>query len=376
MKIGRLIGAAAISASALAFAGLQASALELRVASGSPPAHPSNNPVYTTFIDELPKLSNGELTAKHYGLEVVTLGTGLSSLESGVVDIANVLMQYFPADFPNSMLLADLAPLGTVGSGMAAATIEYYVTCADCQAEFANKGIVYISSVSTPSYDILTTRKPVRTAADVEGLRLRSPGAAFSLWIKTMGAIPAEISFNEEYEALQGGLIDGTIAPPVNLVGNRLSEVTKYYTPVGVGTLNATSTFSVRSETWKSLTEDQRRAIVNAGLSGSVWFEPESRKAGVKGLELLKESGGEVLEPAPDLVEKTKALQAEAIAKGVENGKEIYRISDPEGKARRFASLVEKWNAIMLPIQDDPAAMTAALKREVWDEVDLSTYGM
>jgi hypothetical protein len=30
----------------------------------------------------------------------------------------------------------------------------------------------------------------------------------------------------------------------------------------------------------------------------------------------------------------------------------------------------------MLPIQDDPAAMTAALKAEIWDKVDLASYGM
>lgn len=372
----RFVSTVAATVAAVAVAVLPAAATELRVASGSPPTHPSYDPVYTTFIEELPTLSNGELTAKHFGMEVVTLGTGLSSLESGVVDIANVLMQYFPADFPNSMLLADLAPLGTVGSGMAAATVEYYVTCDDCQKEFANKGIVYITSVSTPTYDILTTKKPVRTIADVAGLRLRSPGAAFSLWIKTMGAIPTEISFNEEYEALQGGLIDGTIAPPVNLVGNRLSEVTKYYTPVGVGTLNATSTFSVRSDTWKSLTEPQRRALVNAGLAGSVWFEPKSRELGVNGLKLLTDAGGEILEPAQDLVDGTTALQADAIAAAIDNGKSLYKIDDPEGKANRFAALVEKWNAIMLPIQDDPAAMTEALKREIWDKVDLNTYGM
>lgn len=366
----------ALSAFAVAVAGHAATAGELRVASGSPPTHPSYDPVYTTFVAELPTLSGGALTAKHFGMEVVTLGTGMASLESGVVDVANVLMQYFPADFPNSMLLADLAPLGQVGSGMAAATVEYYVTCEDCQKEFAAKGFVYITSVSTPTYDILTTKKPVRTIADLAGLRLRSPGAAFSLWIKTMGAIPTEISFNEEYEALQGGLIDGTIAPPVNLVGNRLSEVTKYYTPVGVGTLNATSTFSVRAETWKGLSTEERRALVDAALLGSVKFEPVSRKAGTDGLKLLTDAGGEVLEPAEDLVAKTKALQAEAIAAAVENGNARYKIADPEGKAARFAALVEKWNAIMLPIQDDPAAMTAALKSEIWDKVDLASYGM
>lgn len=369
----RTLAAAAL----VALCGLSAAeARDLRVASASPPTHPSYDPAYVTFIAKLEELSGGALTATHYGMEVVNLRGSVSALESGVVDIANILQPYFPADFPNSMLLADLAPLGEVGSGIAAATVEYLATCGDCQSEFSDKGLVYLTSVSTPSYDILTGDKPVRTIEDLQGMRLRSPGAAFSIWIKEMGAIPAEISFNDEYEAMQSGLIDGTIAPPVNLVGNRLSEVTKYYTPVGVGTFNTSSTFTVRKDTWAELSEEERGFLVRAALAGSVRFEPRSREAGAEGLEELVASGGEILEPSEALIERTRELQAAAIDAAIENGNTVYSIADAETKARRFAELVKKWNAIMEPIQDDPDAMAQALYDEVWSKIDLSTYGL
>ena len=179
-------------------------ALELRVASGGPPAHPSYNPMYLTFMRDLPKLSGGALTTKHFGLEVANLRSMPALLKSGVIDVGNVLPGYFPADFPSFALIAELAPLGQSGSAMAAATSEFFATCAPCLKEFTNRGILYTASASTPSYDIMSTRKPVRTVADLKGMRLRSPGGSFSRWIKAMGAI-------DQSPEVLGGLIGAAL---------------------------------------------------------------------------------------------------------------------------------------------------------------------
>jgi TRAP-type C4-dicarboxylate transport system substrate-binding protein len=350
-------------------------ALELRVGSASPPAHPSNNPMYTVFMKKLAEASGGDLTAKHYGLEVANLRGMPAALKSGVLDVGNVLPGYFPADFPNVALAAELAPLGQYGSAMVAATTEYFTSCADCLKEFTSKGLLYITSTATPTYDIITTKKPVRTVADLKGMRLRSPGASFSRWIKAMGAIPAEISFNEEYEALRGGLIDGTIAPPVNLIGNRLVEVTKYYTPMKVGTFHATSSFTVRLATWKKLSVKQRNALVTAALAGVTTFEPKSRELGTKGLDALKKKGGAIIKPSKELVAASEALQAKAIESAIKAGKLRYKVADAEAKVKRYAALIRKWNKIIAPIQNDTAAMSKSIYDQVWSKIDVSKYG-
>ena len=57
---------------------------------------------------------------------------------------------------------------------------EYMVTCDTCQAELKKFGVVYLGSGSSDVYALLTT-KPVKTAADIKGLRLRSGGASNSV---------------------------------------------------------------------------------------------------------------------------------------------------------------------------------------------------
>src|SRR5690606_37022540 len=123
-----------------------ASALELRVGSGGPPTHPSNDPTYTTFIEKLGEVSGGAMTARHLGLEVATLANAKSNVQSGVLDVGNLLMLYFAADFPRSMIVSELATLGTSGQAMSGAVTEYLLNCAPCIEEFSRQGLVYLGT--------------------------------------------------------------------------------------------------------------------------------------------------------------------------------------------------------------------------------------
>ena len=373
LKTARTL-AASVAIAAAAMSGV-ASAAELRIASSSALNYELYNPVYTTFMEELPRLTNGELTASHFGLEIVNLRNAVSSLESGLIDVANFLPSMVAADFPNATLLAELAPIGRVGSAMSAAVMEYLVTCGDCQAEFAKKGFVYTASVSTPSYELLMAKRAVTKPEDLAGLRVRSPGTSYSLWINAMGAIPTEVTITEEYEALQGGLIDGTVAPLANLVGSRLLEVTKYYTALPLGTYHATSSFTVRKASWDTLSPEHKRALVDAAVTAVAKNEPAMRATGLRALEEFKAAGGEVVEPSAELLEATREMQGKVVEAAIEVGKTRYNIADAEAKVARFVELVEKWNEIIEPIQDDPAAIAEAVRAEIWSKVDLATYG-
>jgi TRAP-type mannitol/chloroaromatic compound transport system substrate-binding protein len=191
-----------------------------------------------------------------------------------------------------------------------------------------------------------------------------------------MGGIPGEISFNEEYEALQSGLLDGSIAPADNLIGNRLIEVVKYYTPVAVGTFHATGNFTASKETWKKLTVDQRKALVRSALSGATNFEVTQRNSGAKAVEQLVAKGGQVVEPSAELLEASRKTGEGAIATAIELGTSKYNVADPEGKVKRFAALVEKWRKLAEPIKDDPEAIAQKMWDEIWTKVDFETYGM
>lgn len=80
----------------------------------------------------------------------------------------------------------------------------------------------------------LLTNKPVKTPADLAGVRMRTPGAP--VWMETiraMGATPTPMAWADVYSALQTQVIDAVEAQVPAAYGSRLYEVTKVMTKTG-----------------------------------------------------------------------------------------------------------------------------------------------
>jgi TRAP-type C4-dicarboxylate transport system substrate-binding protein len=370
--LSKLVFAAVFSVLAVT----SAHSLELRVASGSGPAYVGYDPMYTTFMQALATESGGEVTAKHFGLELANLSNMLVSLGAGVVDVGNIQPVYFPAEFPNVALIGELVALGTSAWIMTGATNEYIVSCGDCLQEFNRNGLVYLMGPALPSYQILTVNKAVTKPEDLKGLRLRTPGASYSRWIIAMGGIPAGISFNEEYEALQGGIVDGTLAPLVNLVGNRLFEVVNYQTELGVGAFSASANLTASLGTYEKLSAAARRALIRAAVIGGLTFGPAADEVGARGVGEMKSRGGQVLQPSPELVSAMSYFVANTAAEAIQLGESRYSITDSAEKVERYIALVEKWKGIVEGVNGDHHAMVDALWDNVWSKVDFEKYGL
>jgi len=80
----------------------------------------------------------------------------------------------------------------------------------------------------------LLTNKPVSVPADLEGVRMRTPGAP--VWMETiraMGATPTPMGWTEVYSALQQGVIDAAEAQHPATLGAKLYEVVDHITKTG-----------------------------------------------------------------------------------------------------------------------------------------------
>ena len=76
---------------------------------------------------------------------------------------------------------------------------------------------------------ITSSSKPIRSAADLDGFKIRTPPGA--LWVdlfKSLGAAPAPLNFSEVYTALQTHVFDGQENPYAIIDVGRLYEVQKY----------------------------------------------------------------------------------------------------------------------------------------------------
>lgn len=75
----------------------------------------------------------------------------------------------------------------------------------------------------------LTTKKPVKSMADIKGMKIRVPEmeAHLETW-RALGATPTPLAFTEVYTALQLGTVDGQENPLGVIYANKFYEVVDY----------------------------------------------------------------------------------------------------------------------------------------------------
>lgn len=78
---------------------------------------------------------------------------------------------------------------------------------------------------------ILTTKKPIRSLADMKGLKIRvTPSEMYLSIFKAMGANPTPMAFGEVYTGLTQGTIDGLDHSATVIVDQKFQEPSKYFT--------------------------------------------------------------------------------------------------------------------------------------------------
>ncbi|MGH7714903.1 MAG: TRAP transporter substrate-binding protein [Vulcanimicrobiaceae bacterium] len=77
--------------------------------------------------------------------------------------------------------------------------------------------------------DIFTSNRPIKTPADMKGMKLRIPVVKIvQAFVIALGASPTPINSNEVFSALQAHLVDGAEGPLVTIESSKYYEATKY----------------------------------------------------------------------------------------------------------------------------------------------------
>jgi tripartite ATP-independent transporter DctP family solute receptor len=169
------------------------------------------------------------------------------------------------------------------------------------------------------------TNKPIRTPADLAGLRIRTPPAP--IWqesVEALGAAPTAMAFGDMYPGLQQQAIDGVELVYANIPGGRFYEVLKYANETKhIMLIN----FQVVSSQWfDTLPPEYQTALVEecsaAGRETSQKIESmaETIKADLQsqGMEIVTDvdleafrTAGEKAYEALGITDAKNALQAE-----------------------------------------------------------------
>jgi TRAP-type C4-dicarboxylate transport system substrate-binding protein len=232
-------------------------AKELKVATFLPPTHPIVA-LYEQVGREIAEDSKGDLTFKvHAG---GTLGAGpfqqYKRAVEGVTDIADICHAFHSKVFAKTMLTVQP---GASVSAVDATTRLWNLPESALASDYKEVKNVFMYSVSQA---VLTSRdRPVRGMADLKGMKVMTPGAAFAPIVASWGASPVPMDLNDMFNALSTGVVDMVALPATSLVAPfRLGEVAKF-TSVGVSGLFNPCGGIMNKDSYAALTPPQKAIL-------------------------------------------------------------------------------------------------------------------
>ena len=120
------------------------------------------------------------------------------------------------------------------------------------------------------------TSKPVKTMADLRGLKLRAPTRLTNKFIAMLGATPVGMPVPQVGDALSKGVIDGAVVPYEVVPSVKIQELVKYHSetdPAEAAFYTSTFIFAMNKAKYDSLPPDLKKVIdANSGqaLSGQI----------------------------------------------------------------------------------------------------------
>lgn len=324
-----LAGAAAVAGS-LSF-GASVSAKELKVASFVSPAHHINKVVIANLIKAVEKETNGTLKIKNF--TGGALGKGpvqqYKRVVEGIGDMSFGVHAYTSKIFPKT-LVTGRPGLGETSEEVTKRIWDIFDT--HLKSEYKDVKVLGIWA-NWPGV-LITRSKPVKSLADVKGMKIRVTSPSDDPQVKAWGAVPVHMGITSVYNAMNNGVIDAVyIAPSVLYRPWNLAEPGKY---VVHGMTGPTNIFYLlmNKGAWEGLSKEHQAAIdkhtgrdfsVAAALSwsGNDTKALENAKAG-KGVEFIQLTPAQAKEFDDASNAAVKADLADLDKKGV-NASAIYK---------------------------------------------------
>ena len=230
-----------------------------------------------------------------WGNTMFKQGTELVALQRGNLEMANLAPQDISKQLPawslltSAYLFRDVAHLKkTFKSDVG----RDFIKMARDQL-----GIEVIAPVYFGSRHVnLKPDRPIRTPADLAGIKLRMPPGEFWQFLgESIGVNPTPVAFAEVYTALQTGAIDGQDNPLLLSKLMKFDEVTTQF--VLTGHVVGFDVMTVSSKAWNDLKPDQQtrfRAAAEKAIDDyTVKFESQERDV----IAALKAEGKKVYVP-------------------------------------------------------------------------------
>jgi len=272
-----------------------------------PPMSNAHKNMLVPWADKVMKESGGRLKIDIY--PAMQLGGKPPQLagqaRDGVVDIVWTVLGYTPGRFTKTEVF-ELPFMFTNTTATNLALTEYVKKHGD---EFKDYKLI---SVFVHAGQVFHSHDPIRTVADLKGLKIRTPTRTGGWMIEAMGAVPIGAPVPKIPQLLSKRIVDAVLIPYEITLPLKVSEMVHYHTTLGdpkVSRINTTVfMIAMNKAKYESLPADLQKVIDNnSGANLSRWLGEVWDKAELPGIAKAKATG-ELIVMSPGETAKLRAM--------------------------------------------------------------------
>ena len=272
--------------------------------------------MHKPWMEKVEKESNGRI--KFEGYPAMQLGGTPVQLydqaKDGVVDVVWTLPGNTAGRFPRIEVF-ELPFIMTNAEATSKAFWEYVQTVA--VDEFKDTKVIALQ-VHGPGV-IHTVDKPVRSIADMRGLKLRGPTRQVTKLLAVLGATPVGMPLPGIPDALSKGTINGCVIPWEVVPSVKVNELTKFHAefdPAGGSLYTTTFVMAMNKAKYESLAPDLKKVIDNnSGMATSATLGKIQQGNDVPGRKSASDRGNTIYTVSPaeaqDFRRKARTVEVE-----------------------------------------------------------------
>jgi TRAP-type C4-dicarboxylate transport system substrate-binding protein len=296
------LGLAALALGGALLAPLEpARAADLKMASGYPDANYLTLTV-RDFIADVDKRSGGALKIElHNNQSLVKLPDMMRAVQTGQVALADVRLGNYGNQDP--VYILDAIPF--VAGDYDGALKLWQASKPYLTDSFAKRGMKVLFAMWNPPQGFYT-QKPVASAADLAGLKLRIYSTETRRMGELLKAEPLIVQFGEVPQAFSTGLINAMFTSPQTGIDTQAWDFVKNLTMVGA--LYTKQLVAINTEVFDKLPKAQQDALVAAAASAEKAGFARMKALTGEQLAQIKGKGIQVAEGSPALIAELKQV--------------------------------------------------------------------
>ena len=175
------------------------------------------------------------------------------------------------------------------------------------EQDFAANKIVPLFVWALTPYQIVSRSRKVADVKSLSGMKLRTSGGAMDIMARHLGAVSVRMAAPEVYESFSRGTLDALVFPLSSVTSYRLDDIAKFST-LDANFGSCIATWSMSEQKFRSLPEDARNALVQAGTEATATLCAKIQELDIETTKQLQAKGVQMVKFTPDEEAKLKQV--------------------------------------------------------------------